>query len=42
VADAHDWRAEASGRVFDLRTDLARPVSDASEALAEARAARAA
>lgn len=42
VADAHDWRAEAGGRVFDLRTDLARPVSDASEALAEARAARAA
>lgn len=25
VANQHDWRASARGRVFDLRTDLARP-----------------
>jgi len=25
VADGHDWRAAASGLVYDLRKDLARP-----------------
>src|SRR5690606_38030805 len=32
VANAHDWRGQAKGRVFDLRTDLARPVEPAPEA----------
>ena len=41
VADAYDWRGEASGRVFDLRADLARPVAPAG-ASAQQRAVRAA
>ena len=41
VADAYDWRAEAVGRVFDLRTDLARPAAPAAAAT-QPRAVRAA